>query len=169
MQANDPHPPSNPALWLPRAAFDSMRAHAEEAYPAECCGVLLGHPTPQGWRVDEAVRATNASPDSPHNRYSIAPAELVKIETAARRRVLQIAGFYHSHPDQPAYWSRTDLAEAHWIGCFYVITEVALGRAAATCAFLLDGTTEEDKHFLSKSIQVHDCPANAESYPIDQQ
>jgi proteasome lid subunit RPN8/RPN11 len=155
MEATRPQSPSTPELRLPRAAYDHMRAHAEEAYPAECCGVLLGQHTAQGWRIDETLRATNASSDAPHNRYSIAPQELVKIETAARRRGLQIVGFYHSHPDQPAHWSRTDLAEAHWIGCCYVITEVVQGRAAATRSFLLDGTTEEDKRFTPQPIHVH--------------
>ncbi len=143
-------------LLLPRIAYDALRAHAEEAYPDECCGVLLGHAVPGGWRVNEAVRAANERTDTPSNRYSIAPAELVMIVIAARRRGLQIAGFYHSHPDQPAHWSRTDLEEAHWIGCSYVITEVAQGRAAATCAFLLEGTTEEDKQFTPQVIHLQD-------------
>ena len=35
-----------------------------------------------------------------------------------------------AHPDHPAQWSSTDLAEAHWVGCSYVITQVAAGAAA---------------------------------------
>jgi proteasome lid subunit RPN8/RPN11 len=38
------------------------------------------------------------------------------------------AGFYHSHPDHPVQWSPTDFAEAHWLGCSYVITEAAQGK-----------------------------------------
>ena len=26
--------------------FDAIRAHGEETYPHECCGVLLGHESP---------------------------------------------------------------------------------------------------------------------------
>ena len=65
-----------------------------------------------------------------------------------------IAGFYHSHPDHPAQWSQTDFAEAHWVGCCYVITEVAQGKAATTNSFLLAGTTEEDKRFEMQTIEV---------------
>lgn len=145
-------------LRLPRAVYDSLRAHGQETWPHECCGALLGRPSSEGWRVEASVRAGNIRTDSAHNRYQIAPAELVRIERLARNRGLQIAGFYHSHPDHPAQWSATDLAEAHWLGCSYVITEVAQGRAAVTNSFLLAGATEEDKRFEQESILVDDRP-----------
>ena len=141
-------------LRFPKAAYDAIRAHGEETYPDECCGVLLGHSTPEGWRVESAVRAGNTRTDSAHNRYHIAPVELVKIQREAANQGLDIAGFYHSHPDHPAQWSSTDFAEAHWIGCSYVITAVAKGKAEVTNSFLLAGTTEEDKRFENETIEV---------------
>jgi len=143
-------------LHIPTAIYDGIRSHGEETYPHECCGVLLGKPSPEGWRVESAVRAGNTRTDSAHNRYHIAPIELVKIQREAARQGLDIAGFYHSHPDHPAQWSPTDFAEAHWIGCSYVITEVARGKAAVTNSFLLTGTTEEDKRFENETIAVED-------------
>jgi proteasome lid subunit RPN8/RPN11 len=143
-------------LRLASAVYSDLRAHAEETWPHECCGALLGRVTPEGWRVHSNVRATNSQGSSSYNRYEIAPAELVKIAQEARRQGLEIAGFYHSHPDHPAEWSLTDLAEAHWLGCSYVITEVAERRAASTQAFLLAGKTEEDKHFEPQTIQIVD-------------
>ena len=79
---------------------------------------------------------------------------MVRIEFDARRQGLDIAGFYHSHPDHPAQWSATDLEDAHWLGCCYVITSVAQGKATVTNAFLLAGTVEEDKHFEPQTILV---------------
>ena len=143
-------------LHISRTIFDAIRAHGEETYPHECCGVLLGHSTAIGWRVEAAVRADNRRTDSAHNRYMIAPVELVKIQRQAHQQGLDIAGFYHSHPDHPAQWSPTDFAEAHWIGCSYVITEVAGGKAQVTNSFLLGGTTEEDKRFDAETITVAD-------------
>lgn len=143
-------------LRLPQAVYDALRAHGEETYPNECCGALLGRPTPEGWSVTQAIRAGNTRTDSAHNRYHIAPVELVKIEREARRRGLEIAGFYHSHPDHPAQWSQTDFAEAHWLGCSYLITEVAHGKAAVTNSFLLAGATEEDKRFEPQTIRIDD-------------
>ncbi|MFZ0744147.1 MAG: M67 family metallopeptidase [Terracidiphilus sp.] len=143
-------------LRLPREVYEAIRRHGEETYPHECCGALLGRPTADGWAVTAAMRAGNTRTDSAHNRYQIAPVELVKIEREARSRGLEIAGFYHSHPDHPAQWSTTDFAEAHWLGCSYVITEVGHGKAAVTNSFLLAGATEEDKRFEQESIQVGD-------------
>lgn len=143
-------------LFVPRAVYDALRAHGEETYPHECCGALLGVPNADGWRVESAVRAGNTRTDSAHNRYHIAPLELVRIERSARQQALEIAGFYHSHPDHPAQWSATDFAEAHWIGCVYVITQVVKGKAAVTNSFLLAGRNEEEKRFEQQAIQVED-------------
>jgi proteasome lid subunit RPN8/RPN11 len=117
---------------------------------------LLGRLTPQGWQVQAAVPAGNTRTDSAHNRYRIAPVELVRIERDARRQGMGIAGFYHSHPDHPAQWSQTDFAEAHWLGCSYVITAVAQGKADVTNAFLLAGASEEEKRFEQETIVVED-------------
>ena len=69
----------------------------------------------------------NTRTDSPANRYHISPSELVRIQRDALLAGHDIVGFYHSHPDHPAQWSATDLAEAHWTGCSYVITSVEKG------------------------------------------
>ena len=135
-----------------------MRAHGEETYPHECCGVLLGKSASGGNTVHDLVRAGNTRTDSAHNRYNIAPGELIKIQREARGASLDIVGFYHSHPDHPAMWSVTDIAEAHWIGCSYVITRIAgdgtTGKADLTNSFLLEGTSEEDKRFTDEPIEI---------------
>lgn len=145
-------------LSLTDSVFTAIRAHGEETYPHECCGALLGTQGEDGWRVVDAVRAGNTRTDSAHNRYNIAPIELVRIQRTAREKGLEIAGFYHSHPDHPAQWSQTDFAEAHWLGCSYVITSVERGKAAVTNSFLLAGTTEEDKRFEQESVRVEHAP-----------
>lgn len=143
-------------LRITGAVYDSIRAHGEETYPHECCGALIGNSSDEGWRIEEAIRASNTRTDSAHNRYSIAPLEIVRIEREARWQGLEIAGFYHSHPDHPAQWSATDFAEAHWLGCSYVITEIIEGKAAITNSFFLTGSTEEEKQFLEEKILVDD-------------
>ena len=143
-------------LRMTKAVYEAIRAHGEEKYPHECCGALLGRASDDGWQIEAAVKAGNARTDSAHNRYQIAPLELVKIEREARQLGLEIGGFYHSHPDHPALWSQTDFAEAHWLGCSYVITAVAKGKAAVTNSFRLAGDTEENKRFEQESIEVED-------------
>ncbi|MDR3755020.1 MAG: M67 family metallopeptidase [Terracidiphilus sp.] len=141
-------------LRVTRSVYDAIREHGEETYPQECCGALLGRAAADGWQIEAAVKARNTRTDSAHNHYQIAPAELVKIEREARSNGLSIGGFYHSHPDHPAQWSPTDFAEAHWLGCSYVITAVEQGNAAITNSFLLAGVTEEDKRFENDDIEV---------------
>src|SRR5579883_2917279 len=43
---------------------------------------------------------------------------------------------------------------AHWIGCSYVITRVAGGKADVTNSFALLGTHEVDKAFTQEHIEV---------------
>jgi proteasome lid subunit RPN8/RPN11 len=143
-------------MRITKPVYDAIRAHGEQTYPHECCGALLGRASESGWSIEASVKAGNTRTDSAHNRYQIAPVELVKIEREARQQGLSIGGFYHSHPDHPAQWSQTDFAEAHWLGCSYVITAVAQGSATVTNSFLLAGTTEEDKQFEQESIEVNE-------------
>ena len=143
-------------LRLRRRLLEQIGFRAEEQYPYECCGVLLGTAGVDGWTIVDIVPAANAAMESARNRYVIAPEEVVRIMRQARQRDLEIAGFYHSHPDNPAMWSPTDLAEAHWLGCSYLITEVADRCAKATNSFLLSGTKEEDKHFVPERIELVD-------------
>ena len=141
-------------LYLSYSDYAALRAHGEETYPHECCGVLLGNSTPGGNRVCQIVRAGNTRTDRAHDRFNIAPEELIRIQRQARKLGLDIVGFYHSHPDCPAQWSQTDFAEAHWVGCSYAITRVDQGKAADTNSFLLTGTSEEDKKFLDEPIEI---------------
>jgi proteasome lid subunit RPN8/RPN11 len=142
--------------------YQALRTHGEETYPHECCGVLLGKSQSDGNSVHEIVRAGNTRTDSAHNRYNIAPQELVQIQRQARKLDLDIVGFYHSHPDHPAQWSKTDFAEAHWLGCSYIITAVEQGQAAITNSFFLSGTSEEDKSFVDEGIEIEMTSSEAE-------
>ena len=141
-------------LKLTEQIYNAIRHHGEETYPHECCGVLLGRSADGANDVEDAIRAGNTRTDSAHNRYNIAPQELIRIQRQARDRGLDIVGFYHSHPDHPAHWSKTDFAEAHWLGCSYVITAVEKGVAAQTNSFLLTGTSEENKAFEDEPVEV---------------
>jgi proteasome lid subunit RPN8/RPN11 len=141
-------------LRLKAAEYAAVREHGEETYPEECCGVLLGRALEGVNKVEEVVRAGNTRTDSAHNRYHIAPQELVKIQRQGRERGLDIVGFYHSHPDHPARWSETDLSEAHWMGCSYVITSVTKGRAEQTNSFRLAGMSEEEKQLVDEPVDI---------------
>ncbi len=142
-------------LKLPISVYEALRLHGESTYPHECCGVLLGQFDNDGSKTVSRIEPCgNACDDSPHNRYTINPRDLIHIQREGRERGEEIVGFYHSHPDHPAQWSVTDLAEAHWFGCSYVITSVEKGAAVMTNSFALTGTDEVDKKFVDETIEV---------------
>jgi len=142
-------------LKITSKEYAAIRKHGEETYPYECCGVLLGQMNDDGARiVTSTARCGNTRDDSPHNRYHIDPKELVRIQREGRGRGEDIIGFYHSHPDHPARWSSTDLAEAHWFSCSYVITAVEKGKAAITNSFELTGSDENDKKLVDEKIDL---------------
>jgi proteasome lid subunit RPN8/RPN11 len=141
-------------LRISQCALEGLRRHGEESYPNEGCGVLVGKREGEVRLASSAAPCGNTSTDSPQNRYNIDPKELIRIQREARERGEEVVGFYHSHPDHPARWSATDLAEAHWIGCSYVITAIEGGMAGRTCSFALGGQSEENKHFVDEEIEL---------------
>jgi proteasome lid subunit RPN8/RPN11 len=142
-------------LKISQHDYDTIRRHGEETYPHECCGVLLGRFEDDGSRVvTSTARCGNTRTDSAHNRYNIDPKELVRIQREGRDRGEDIVGFYHSHPDHPARWSKTDFEEAHWLGCSYVISSVERGKAAITNSFELAGSDESNKRLADEKVVV---------------
>jgi proteasome lid subunit RPN8/RPN11 len=145
-------------LKMTESDLKTIRRHGEESYPNECCGVLVGRGGTRSRTVLAVVRCDNMRADSPQNRYSIDPRDLIRIQREAQLAGRDILGFYHSHPDHPAQWSSTDLAEAYWIGCSYVITSIHKGKAETTNSFLLSGE-EDARHLESEEIVVEDGDA----------
>jgi proteasome lid subunit RPN8/RPN11 len=141
-------------LRLKHSDYTEIRRHGEQAYPHECCGILLGNARGDARLVAEVIRCVNRSPGTTETSYAIDARDLVRAQRAAREHGLEIIGFYHSHPDHLPAWSPTDLAEAHWVGCSYVITSVVGGTAAATNSYLLHGTVEEDKVLIEEEVLV---------------
>jgi proteasome lid subunit RPN8/RPN11 len=141
-------------LKISKTELDALRRHGEETYPYECCGVLLGQVVGDTRVVTSVARCGNTRSDSPQNRYHIDPKELIRIQRQGRERGEDIVGFYHSHPDHPARWSATDLAEAHWFGCSYVITSVQKGKAVVTNSFELTGSEENGKKLVDEEISI---------------
>jgi proteasome lid subunit RPN8/RPN11 len=100
---------------LSRRAHDDIVAHAREAAPAECCGVLIG----AGQRIADAVRTANV--DANPNRFEIDPGDHLRAIRAARTRGLEVLGFYHSHPHSAPTPSPSDRAEASYPDHLYLI------------------------------------------------
>ena len=141
-------------LKISKEDYAAMRQHCESAYPHEACGVLLGRLNEGVRVVGRTIGCANAHPDSTKHQYYIAPQELISAQKKGREAGLDVVGFYHSHPDHPARWSNTDLEEAHWFACSYVITSVEAGNATRTQSYVLAGNDEETKRFDDEELEV---------------
>jgi proteasome lid subunit RPN8/RPN11 len=113
-------------IHLPRVHFDAIQRHGEATYPEECCGIMVGKLLANGEKtVEELLPITNArESENRHNRFLITPDDLMRGELAARKKKLDVVGFYHSHPDHPAVPSEFDREHA-WPTYSYVIVAVA--------------------------------------------
>jgi proteasome lid subunit RPN8/RPN11 len=113
-----------------REARDAIVAHALEASPNECCGILLGQ---TGW-ITIAVRARNLQES--RTRYLIDPRDHIAACRTAREQQLDVIGFYHSHPHSAAEPSDSDVAEASYPEAVYLIVGLC-GERPEVRAFML--------------------------------
>jgi proteasome lid subunit RPN8/RPN11 len=97
--------------------IDEIVAHAREAAPRECCGVLVG----KGFEILEAVRTRNLADDP--NCFVLDPKDHIGARREARARGLEVLGFYHSHPHSEPEPSASDLAQAMYPGHLYAIVQ----------------------------------------------
>lgn len=143
------------SLKATKALADKVRAEAEASFPEECCGLLIGkvperfdsftrevvvdevRPLPNGWEAGDARK----------RRYQIDPKVLAKAELELGGTGRGIVGFYHSHPDVPAWPSPFDLERA-WPCYSYWIVEVRGGKAQGSRSWI---RTDDGRSFQEES------------------
>lgn len=129
-------------ITVTRHAIEGVLAHAREAAPRECCGLLVGRPG----EICEAVRTANLA-DDPVRRFVVDPRDHIAGRRAARDRGLSVVGFYHSHPKTPAEPSLTDVAEAGYDDHLYLIVSLAADPPDLSL-FLLEGGNFRETAFV---------------------
>jgi len=140
-------------LRLTAAQWAIIQSVAEKAYPYEACGILLGKLRDGVRETQEVIPCGNAA-SSRAAHYQIAPEDLVAAQKQGRERALDIIGFFHSHPDHPANASTTDLQQAYWFACSYLIISVRDGHVRDRRSFVLCGTDDQDKRFDPEPIEI---------------
>lgn len=137
-------------LILAEEIANRIRAHGAESYPHECCGALLGADGEGAREVTEIFPLVNRRDDSPRNRYSITPEDVLAAERAARERGAELIGWYHSHPDHPARPSEYDREHA-WPWYSYVIVSVVGREPGELTSWRLAG---ERLRFEPEAVEV---------------
>jgi proteasome lid subunit RPN8/RPN11 len=113
------------SLKLGAGVREAIARAAEEGYPHEVCGLLVGRP---GLGAEEAWPCPNSNTERASDRYQLEPQAQLRLEKRARQLGLDVVGYYHSHPDHPAAASETDNGLS-WEDTTYLIQSVLQGRA----------------------------------------
>lgn len=116
-------------MQISSSAREAILAHAGEALPNECCGLLIGTSA----RIETALRARNLE-ESP-TRFLIDPLDHFTAIRMARMNGRAVVGVYHSHPNGPPHPSTSDMAEATYKDYVYLIV---LPSASSVGAYRLD-------------------------------
>ena len=141
------------ALVIASEIFRAIAKHAEEGYPQEICGILVGRQerARASRRVLDAQAAENRTADRARDRYDLDPNDYLRVEEEADARGLEIVGIYHSHPDHPSRPSETDrdrAAEAWGAGesWSYLIIEIRRRKVVSWRSWVLrEGAFEEEE------------------------
>lgn len=139
------------------AQLKQIYAHAQETYPYECCGFLLGA-FADGGLVRQVKPAANQNTERA-DRFIIAPEEFAQTQFAADAAGLDIIGIYHSHPDWPPIPSQTDM-ESAWEEVYYLIVSVHEGMPLNTNVWRL--ANDEPRRFEWVPLEIVDGAALAE-------
>lgn len=109
-------------LTLSVETWQAISRHAEEAFPEECCGVVITDGNFERVQRLENIqnKLHNLDPETyPRTAviaYAMDPKELELVIDNATRNGARLKAFYHSHPDHEAYFSDEDKAFASPFG-----------------------------------------------------
>jgi proteasome lid subunit RPN8/RPN11 len=120
-------------LALRRAQIEEITAHAREAAPAECCGLVGG----VAGAARTIYRLTNVAA-SPLSSYEAAPRELFEAQRLMRGRGEELVAIYHSHPrSADPSPSERDVRLAYYPEAVHLIVGFAAGGEPVVRAFRL--------------------------------
>lgn len=138
---------------LTRDILKRIEKHAENTYPEEGAGLLIGQVNGETRRVQAVLELNNTSQaESRRNRYLISPQDLLQGEKEAAARSMDVLGVFHSHPDHPNQPSGFDRQWAlPWFS--YLITSVNGGKAADSRSWRL---SEDRQRFNEEPIKIQD-------------
>ena len=105
-------------LIIPSNISSAMLEHVKADFPFECCGLLAG----KGDAVSHIYRMSNT--DKSKVTYLMDPAEQMRVFKEMRSLELELKAIYHSHPNHPAWPSRTDVGLAYYPEAVYIIISI---------------------------------------------
>ena len=98
-------------LHLEPVLAGQVLAAAQTSFPAECCGLLEGSATDDGWMVNAVHRTANVA-QQPERHFLIDPQAHIALLRRLRGTGRAVIGCFHSHPRGRPEPSLTDRATA---------------------------------------------------------
>lgn len=157
--------PTRTFVEIPRPVYDHITRWAEQAYPHEGCGLLIGRFEKDGAKrvvgltslknklLEGAVAVT--LPPERQNRpeigFSFDPAEFNDATLAAEKEGLDVVGIIHTHPDHPPRPSQIDASQPFLAFYSVVIVSVQKGKTAEMKSWFRDA---DDKPFEEEPLQI---------------
>lgn len=150
-------------IKLLRDTMDEIREHAKEDFPEECCGVILHTDTQEFVRRCRNIqnqmhkKDPDTYPRDARTAYLMHPDDLFKIHKEAETRHRPIKAFYHSHPNEEAYFSEKDKSDAlvwgepAYPGVVYIVISIYERSIRIVKAFTWDENTSD---FIEVAVQT---------------
>ena len=106
-------------LHIKRPLFQTILAHLQANYPLEACGILAGtaNQAVHSYAIDNVL----ASPVA----YEMDPQQQIRAIIDLEERGWEMTAIFHSHPTGPERPSPTDIAQAYYPECVYIIVSLA--------------------------------------------
>ena len=156
-------------MELTELELKEIFAHAEEGYPDEVCGIVLGKPgDPKANAVRRCANLANEYhhqdpvryPRDARTAYVMDPKGLLRIQAEADAKGLDLIVIYHSHTDHEAYFSQTDRelalfdGEPLWPGARYLVVSVKGGKVSYFKVFIWNTVRKDFSEELSPVPQA---------------
>ncbi len=138
------------AIHLTKKIMDDFCLHAEQDYPHECCGFILGNFNGDESKGLEYLPAANTKEENRERRFLIDPLAYQQAEDEADQRGLSVISIVHSHPDHPDKPSDFDRDHA-WPGFSYIIISVQKGKSVSYRSWQLN---DDRKFFIEENIKL---------------
>ena len=138
------------AVSLSLDARAELERLAMRDYPHEACGTLLGSERRDGTLHIEHVRSARNLASDPSLHFELHPGDLVRAEQFARENGLEIIGIWHTHPDQPARLSASDV-QGVWNGWIQLIASVDANGVSERRVWRLDAPSPIECPILNEA------------------
>jgi proteasome lid subunit RPN8/RPN11 len=136
-------------ILLRTSQLEDILAHARQAQPSECCGLVGGA---EDGRTQSIYRLRNIA-SNPEVAYEAAPDELFAAQRLMREREERLLAIYHSHPRSivPSP-SETDVRLAYYPSATYLIAGLA-GSNPVVKAFQI---SEQEQRWQEVEYEIVD-------------